>query len=343
MFAAFDSAKNFLEYSNKIQILITTHSPAFYSIESLEKLDSELNMTDIVKIQFVEDDLIKGINIYNKRGILLDMNDKLGMLPLIEPKLLALIKEKKEIKSELDSLKRDIIVVEGTADQIIFLKAIEVFSPILNQLIINERLAVEYSSSGANGVADKLIAMCYSDKYKCCGIFDKDEAGKQGMNKVGMIPKCKDNNGKRIKYLDIKLNSELGKIIERISSFEFELEDLYSKEVWQYAKESNYIEQRNIRLPDRFPHNKTISDFISENFKEEPHLQLICLNQIKDGNKEALAKWIISQENSQSLLDNFKSIIKDIESFFNKTEIFKKKKKKKKVVFFFFFFFYFFF
>lgn len=317
MLAAFDSAKNFYEYSEKIQMLITTHSPAFYSLELLEIHDPKPKIDKNVKIQFVKADKDKGVVLSNKKETLLDFDDELGLLPFLEPRIKATVNERDNLKKELSSLKRDIIVVEGKADKLIFQKAIELFSPDLNDLMDTGKLAIENSSAGANGVADKLIAMCHSDLFRCFGIFDTDEAGKNGKYKVSQIKKCNEQNGKRIRFIDLKLNPELGEIRKKFPTFGFELEDLYSTEVWKYAARKKFLEERNVNYNRSIPQNETCIDFVNRMF-QNVHTRTLVLNQIKDNNKESVAKWIIQRPNASKFLINFKSTVDEIQNFFIK-------------------------
>ena len=91
MLHAFDMAKKFVEYSQSIQIFLTTHSPAFYSLKANTKnvacwfvhRDND-GFTQCTK---VEDDNV-------------NLDDKMGMLAYITP----LIKEKEE---ELQARRRE--------------------------------------------------------------------------------------------------------------------------------------------------------------------------------------------------------------------------------------------
>ncbi len=80
---AFELANTFREYAKDIQILVTTHSPAFYSLHS--------DSTDSVRTFFVrrEGDLcttIKQVE-HGQGANLHDLHDHMGLLPLITPYL----------------------------------------------------------------------------------------------------------------------------------------------------------------------------------------------------------------------------------------------------------------
>ncbi|MBK7979754.1 MAG: hypothetical protein IPK06_07065 [Ignavibacteriae bacterium] len=89
---AYDLASSLKEYSKDIQIFLTTHSPAFYSLD--------VNDNDGVNMYYVEQNIegcsfIKKINQSN----LEDLHDKMGVLPIITPYLTKIIKHQNEIES----------------------------------------------------------------------------------------------------------------------------------------------------------------------------------------------------------------------------------------------------
>lgn len=109
---AFEMAKAFLGYSNDIQILITTHSPAFYSLDAggdkVSKFCVQMGddkCTSIKKISSISED---------------DIDEKMGLLPLITPYLEQIYEKQKEVeglKRRLDSISPEVKCCVITEDK----------------------------------------------------------------------------------------------------------------------------------------------------------------------------------------------------------------------------------
>ncbi|MDP2302444.1 MAG: AAA family ATPase [Ignavibacteria bacterium] len=97
---AYDLAVSFKEYSRDIQIFLTTHSPAFYSLD--------VSDNDGVNMYYVEQN-IEGCSHLKKiiQSNIEDLHDKMGVLPIITPYLTKIINHQNEIeslKTKIDSL-----------------------------------------------------------------------------------------------------------------------------------------------------------------------------------------------------------------------------------------------
>lgn len=180
--ASFNKSKQFLDVSDQIQILLTTHSPAFYLMKR-ESENCNLFQTtqecEEVGTKYIVKDSIPN-DIYN--------NDK-EFLALIGPFIANEIEKNvklrariEEINSRVNSnlLNKNIIFVEGKSDQIILQKYIELLGKE------NEYEVVE--CGGASQVSEYLLSWCFnpnindSYKYKALGIVDLDHAGLEAIN-----------------------------------------------------------------------------------------------------------------------------------------------------------------
>src|SRR3989338_6598844 len=78
MLAALDLARNFYDYAQKTQILITTHSPAFYSLEVLKEIEPKTGTSKPIKTQFIKQDSERGIKLLEKDATLIDIDEEVG-------------------------------------------------------------------------------------------------------------------------------------------------------------------------------------------------------------------------------------------------------------------------
>lgn len=84
--ACYELAQEFFGYSSEIQLLITTHSPAFYSLK------------DKVLLYYVKKE--NGISKYYKEKTITKIDEEMGLLPLIEPYMDSIKKEVERLNHE---------------------------------------------------------------------------------------------------------------------------------------------------------------------------------------------------------------------------------------------------
>jgi AAA15 family ATPase/GTPase len=111
---AFAMAKSFLDYSEKIDIFITTHSPAFYSLK-------DKNNVSCWYIERNENNSTDAINIKSQY---VDLDDKMGVLwyitPFIEQKDEELRKKQEEnivLQNEVEKTKENTKIIVFTEDE----------------------------------------------------------------------------------------------------------------------------------------------------------------------------------------------------------------------------------
>ena len=151
---AFEMAKKFIEYSKNIQIFLTTHSPAFYSLK-----DEKRNV-----ITWFVDRNNEGYTVANNIDNLneIDIDEKMGMLgyitPFIKEKDAELKKQKKEnsdLKSELEKLKSTTKIIVFTEDENNELDSLKVYFSLNG---FTEQNTEFYSYYGKNNINGALIA-----------------------------------------------------------------------------------------------------------------------------------------------------------------------------------------
>jgi len=110
---AYDLASKFKEYASAIQIFVTTHSPAFYSLDKTDidgvhsyyLIQDKDSCTTLKQISHDDTD---------------DLHEKMGILPLIEPYLTKIYSHQQEItllKDELDNLSNNLRCIVLTEDK----------------------------------------------------------------------------------------------------------------------------------------------------------------------------------------------------------------------------------
>ena len=158
----FELAEELFEFSYDVQEFITTHSPAFY----------QLSNENDVKVYYV----YKGTDDYSSQVCeeidLLELHDKVGIMPIIAPIVAEKQAELSEMKKSLANVKfvdKDTIFVEGITDKGYLEMAIATFSPLLHQKINNGLLQIvtrEENGCGTSLLVDWAVAWMHLN-YKC--------------------------------------------------------------------------------------------------------------------------------------------------------------------------------
>lgn len=305
--ACFSMAENFLKgYSSTHQIIISTHSPAFYGLP--ERFFSSWKQGDerIFRYAAQQD---KGKTIYTDSSQ--EELDPLFLLPAITPhiekersKISELQKEIERLNSTGTFFTKPTIILEGECDYLIFKKAISLFFP--NE---SERINFIYPKGLQNGggtsfVKDHLIIWETTqrhtppaDRLKAIGFFDDDDPGNRDLSEYktiisnpvaayGQLYKSQLQEGDHLLQI---AQSELG------AKVPFILENLYSPNFWKKAKSKKWLEEKVNKIEYLSP--ATISNLTSTDKKisdlcTDDKLCLYVTHKIKGDKKMRAATFI---------------------------------------------------
>ena len=311
MLITYSLAEQFLDYSNDIQLLLTTHSPGFYSLKS--KHNDIVNLFKVVKPKETEAEIIQLDPQHN-------LDSDMGVMPLISPYLEQKINEINELQTSLtiyrDELKKinsNILYVEGEDEVRVFTKIIKIEN-------LSDKIIVTSEGMGCSGVKNKIMAWSWvagTIGYKAFGVFDNDDSGKNELQKLKAEEQyINSEREKRVKALTYKVPSHLSNIKSKINQFPIELEEMYPVAFWKIAKSEDLLEERNITELSFFVNldstNQTITDKINLlNFSDDEKLYIF--NKVPDQNKKKLSQLIVRDSNEDKLIaltEFFKNNIK---------------------------------
>ena len=178
MSAAFDQAKKFLGYARNIQILITTHSPAFYSlIKSENCIGYHVSQSD-------------GKTVLSEISDPMGLDKSMGLMPFIAPYVSDINRQRQEadrlrqeaedvIKSSPMTGKRPVIFVEGVFDKRLIEFCLKKKFPSLAEKIL------VFNAKGAGKlpplVKAKEILHGNNPKAKFIGLLDYDAGGRDAV------------------------------------------------------------------------------------------------------------------------------------------------------------------
>ena len=218
------------------QILLTTHSPAFYDLGQRE---SDVALNFVTRSDDAEGTVTKT----DAKGI----DESLGTLAMLAPRIsemVAQVRQQEAAKAAAARMAEENcprIFVEGESDHRIFARALELFFPAAVEQV---RLETKREGAGHAYVIDMLIGWRSQHKHhperpKAVGIVDGD-AG-QAKTDFNSQP----NNVKSAKCFVYPAPANLR--AARAAHFEIHasLETLYPKEVWADAAQRGRLVRRN--------------------------------------------------------------------------------------------------
>lgn len=310
---AFEHAKDFIEYSSNIQILITTHSPAFYSLKSNDESNA--------KVFIVKPDEnsphSSSIAAFDDEDIT-TLDKEMGLLPFVTPHIKSLIEEKENLlqiikskENELNKHNSNVLFVEGMTDKVIITKAIEIHDPSL--LGAFEIMA----GNGYDWVADMTISWFYSRKsLLAVALFDQDSAGAAGRNRVTKSVKESNRN---FRLMDLPKVPHLRSIFNKGIKLPYAIEDLFPEHILRHAKQQGWLEfKTSVMSNSNFndPHT-TFEDYCRHqlNFNEGELLYLYKIKMIK---KDAFTKFVtrLTEQDVIDAFEPFKDLVTQIRQKF---------------------------
>lgn len=312
--ATFELSSQFIKISNEIQILTTTHSPAFYLLkEQTEKCQ-------LLRVSQEENNGTSYTPINNLSENSDSHQDE--FLAIISP---FIEKERKKLSelenkiSELDEKTRDkhIIFVEGKTDKIIIDKYLE-------KINLSDHIKVLECGS-ASGVSDYMKSWLFNPnfegdyQYYILGIVDNDKAGikaKQDFNEflteissVDRIQKKIDRNNRKDGLIRSLNSKSLGtNLIKHLgNSVPITIEMLFDPEHWKYGIKKGWVVSRNsIDIMHILSNKMDNLDISPKKWLREQGISddysIYIYNEVRDESKTAFAKYIISQATDFSAL-----------------------------------------
>ncbi len=294
MLTAFKLASDFIDYSKDIQILITTHSPGFYSLKETN-IDT-VNLFKVVKDKDKEAEIME-LLAYN------DLDTDMGIMPLIAPYVKEKIIEIEHLQNdinnynvELSKFNKHVIFVEGDDE-------VRIFNDILTELKFDDKIIVNRDGFGCSGVKNQMMAWSWVSSiavFKAVGFFDNDSPGNSELKKLKNESQFKEAEAnQKVKALSYKVPPHLTSIKSKINNFPIELEEMYPFEIWKIAEKKRWLEDRSIQELNSFVTLDTNSQTLIEKinllgFSSDE--KLYVLKRIPDKHKDKISKFLVNNK-----------------------------------------------
>lgn len=317
MSRAYELAQNLIDYIGDIQIFLTTHSPAFYSLDDtrVKKFYVERNMGSNANAECST--IIRSADSLPSDHFDIEM----GILPLIAPhiedvrnKLVATQAKVEEYRKTLEEIDKPTVFVEGITDKKIFEKALRIHKPELLECICIKT----NSPAGANWVKDNIIAWVHSkQELKAMCIFDADEAGKEAKRELQANSKAKKwQDQSLLKIYKLKSSDHIRPLFQKQVPIPIDIEDYFPPFCWNHAVAMNWVEERGGIDKSKLSLEKSFVEYCQDQGLNPD--ELLYLKQIKLEHKEDFANYVVGlqgDELSQAFF-SLKTIVDIMDNFF---------------------------
>lgn len=330
---AYEEPENNLEFSNAMslagqmlelvsndvaQVILTTHSPAFYDLRKNE------NSREVVCGYVSKLSNESGTTVSDLSENVIDEN--MGTLAMFSVRFEELTKDIRlqlEYKEDALRLANDSshkVFVEGESDQIIFKKALEVFYP---QFAQNISFVTKNDGAGHTYVIDMLNCWRsqhkhHQEKPKAAGIVDGD--AREDLKKWNNA----EGNVKSAKCFTHEIPPLLRGEIHNNFNIAICLEHNYDISVWEWAKSRNKLDEVEPstyckkQLMDKLAKGEVLlADVLPENAS-----MMLC-NTFMLGQKVSVANYLTRKpvEELPTILKNFKPTIEKILIYFELNKV----------------------
>ncbi|MEN9862477.1 MAG: hypothetical protein RLZZ601_241 [Pseudomonadota bacterium] len=309
-----EMAKEFQENSKSIQILLSTHSPAFYSMG--KKIGG-------VKVAVRANGSTSFENDFPAEGI----DESLGLMPFIEPYLNQAINERKELIEQISSLKQDTLLknkpclyVEGATDK-------SILNAGFQALGLNKNFEIHAkpgNGGGVNWIKGYCIARAAMTDLseKTGALFDDDQAGNIAAKEISKHTETIGRAG-RIKTFFVGKKSSHNEIrlIKRSGiNIPYSIEEICGESAWEYAESQGWLMGRDTLMQDNHHKvlpNETLNSAITR-LITETRAQRVVNFKIDPKQKTAFASYVTKNMTAENISQTLKDLVLEIHTHFSK-------------------------
>lgn len=278
-------------YSSSIQIILSTHSPAFYGVAS-EVGGVRLAVRENGSTRFVE----------NAKQQQVDLH--LGLMPFVQPYLERAVRERDELLDAVEKLRAEaqadqqaILYVEGSTDK-------KIVDAVIKALGLPIAFAVK-TEDGLNGGGEWVVGRCvaraamYDIRAKTAALLDGDAAGIAAMRKIK--ERCElIGRPEKIKSFIVgktSANDEIRELKTSRIKLPFEVEDLCGEAIWDHAEVKGWLEKRDFKAMIEanaalLGENKTLTQLLAESVRGRQALRILHF-KVSDIKKAAFANAFV--------------------------------------------------
>lgn len=305
-------AQEFQQYSRTIQILVSTHSPAFYgsalAADGVRVARRVAGKTDFSKTLPAE-----------------NIDEHLGLMPFIEPYLKKAVAERDQLVESIKALKENVLVpkkaalyVEGKTDS-------QILHATFKSLNIkpNFEILTKAEGAGVNWIVGCCVARASLTDLseKTAALFDDDSAGREALTTIDQHCKAIGRAGKIKNFVVGKTNGddEIREIKKKGIKIPFCIEELAGNAVWEQAETKNWLEERKnlVSLNSQLLDSKTtLTQELDKRIGANLHARRLVEFQVIDEKKSKMADELCEFLATSAPAPSLEVLARDIASYF---------------------------
>lgn len=312
-----EEAREFYQCSNLIQVLLTTHSPAFYSIaKSQEKARALYAIRSHGSTTFQESTTTNALD------------SSLGLMPFIEPYLEVALKQRDQLLAQIESVEhqalhpdQSVLCVEGDTDKEILEKAYSVLFGEPFPFLVITKPGAGAGTNWAVGYATARLVMP-DVTGKTAVLVDSDTAGEDAETTLNERMKALDLK-RKIKFFKLIKNSgndELREVITSGFKLSVAIEEMCGKEAWDYAESKGWLEPREDAVKQnsfKLKSSQSLDELLMQEI-DKPECRRIISSRVKWAKKNDFSKFVVKRMNEKSEVPpSIKRLTQEIHEYFN--------------------------
>lgn len=313
-----DEANEYFQRSTSIQVLLTTHSPAFYAITKHEEKASAWFAT--------RND---GRTNFQSSATVQALDESLGLMPFVEPYLLSAIQDRDNLQRELKLFKaqvlnadKSVLCLEGGTDKKILEAAyVNIFGfPPHFEFVTKSGMG-----AGVNWVVGYATARAVMPDLnkKTAVLFDSDEAGNAAEQKLQKHLAAIDRGCcvKTFRMGKDKADDGLRKVFQSGFLMSIALEEICDSDAWDHAEEQGWLEERKEVVKqnaDKLGISKSFESLVDERLSDE-HSKRLIRQRVKAIHKGDFSDFVVKRINKTGVVaPSLEKLIRSIEEYFSK-------------------------
>jgi energy-coupling factor transporter ATP-binding protein EcfA2 len=312
-----EEADEFLRSSNSIQLLITTHSPAFYGVAKNHAW---------ANIWFAQRS--DGRTEFQRSSSTQNLDKSLGLMPFVEPYLQKAVDERNQLQASIKKfhaqslhLDRAVLCLEGATDKVIF---DSVFKVLFGPSSLFEIVAKPNTGGGVGWVYRYAIARSVLPdlNMRTVALFDDDEGNSWQTKLTSHLDVLSCRGRVQILNIGMKKTDEVLRVVQAGVQIPIALEEICGEDAWNYAESKGWLEERKGVIPknsvDLSP-DGTFKDWLNGRLTENSCRRLV-LRRVKKFKKMNFAKYVASEiDKSQTVPPTLEKLANHIHGLFSNT------------------------
>jgi predicted ATPase len=312
-----EEANEFLRCSSSIQVLLTTHSPAFYGVS---KAHTQANTWFALRSA--------GRTEFQSSATTQSLDEGLGLMPFVEPYLqkavqqrLEMLEQLKKLHSQSLHIDRAVLCLEGSTDKEVLDAACKA---IFGTSLPFEIVAKPGMGAGVGWAVGYATARAVLPdlKLKTAVLFDDDDAGKASSHTLSQRLKAVDR-AERVKTFKVgkdKADDDLRKVVQAGFQISMALEEICGAAAWYHAEEKGWLEPRPDvvkKNADKMSAEDSFVELVDRRLSDVSCRRLVRM-RVSGDRKGQFAKFVAKQiESTGTVPSSLEKLVRSIHGYFS--------------------------